>query len=182
LGGWGKHFRLVAREIVSRRRSRGPAEKARGRSRRSRDTDWAHVGLGPHRDPRARRPSASSQARRSQSGDPVEDAPEQLLRHRHLRHLEDDVTPVRHLWVRALVRLLKFSPIDRRSPGTGQIAIRSISSSVIWSVVRSYSFVVRGDSCAAICCACSRVPPFWLSVNSGQWPVHSDQCIGDADR
>src|ERR1700730_6011053 len=41
-----------------------------------------------------------------------------------------------------------------------QIAILSTSSSVISSPVRSYSFVVRGDSCAAMSCAFSIVPPF----------------------
>src|SRR5262249_31088540 len=40
-----------------------------------------------------------------------------------------------------------------------QMTIRSISSSVIVSRVRSYSFVVFGEPSAAICCACSRVPP-----------------------
>ena len=38
--------------------------------------------------------------------------------------------------------------------------MRSISSSEMVSDVRSYSFVVLGDAWAAICCACSRVPPF----------------------
>src|SRR6516165_4092512 len=38
--------------------------------------------------------------------------------------------------------------------------IFSISSSVSWSSVRSYSFVVRGLSCAAIFWAVSRVPLF----------------------
>jgi len=43
-GSWVKRFSLVAQEVGSPRRSSGPAETARGRSRRSRDTDWAHVG------------------------------------------------------------------------------------------------------------------------------------------
>ena len=38
--------------------------------------------------------------------------------------------------------------------------MRSISSSVILSAVRSYSFVVFGDEWPAIRCACSSVPPF----------------------
>ena len=38
--------------------------------------------------------------------------------------------------------------------------IRSTSLSVISSFVRSYSFVVRGDSCPAICWACSSRPSF----------------------
>ena len=38
--------------------------------------------------------------------------------------------------------------------------MRSISSTVTVSAVRSYSFVVFGDPCPAICWACSRVPPF----------------------
>jgi hypothetical protein len=38
------------------------------------------------------------------------------------------------------------------------IAIRSTSSSVISSPVRSYSFVVRGDSCAAIVLALNDGP------------------------
>jgi hypothetical protein len=38
--------------------------------------------------------------------------------------------------------------------------IRSTSLSVISSFVRSYSFVVRGDSCPAICRACSSRPSF----------------------
>ncbi len=37
--------------------------------------------------------------------------------------------------------------------------MRSISSSVTVSAVRSYSFVVFGDAWPAICCACSSVPP-----------------------
>ena len=41
-----------------------------------------------------------------------------------------------------------------------QITMRSISSTVTVSAVRSYSFVVLGDACPAICWACSRVPPF----------------------
>ena len=41
-----------------------------------------------------------------------------------------------------------------------QITMRSISSSVTVSAVRSYSFVVLGDAWPAICCACSSVPPF----------------------
>jgi len=40
-----------------------------------------------------------------------------------------------------------------------QILIRSTSSSVIASLVRSYSLVVRGLSCAAIACAFSSDPP-----------------------
>src|SRR5216683_2657206 len=51
---------------------------------------------------------------------------------------------------------------DSPTPLRDQILIRSTSSSEIWSSVRSYSFVVRGDSCAAICCACSSVPPFCM--------------------
>jgi hypothetical protein len=42
----------------------------------------------------------------------------------------------------------------------GEITILSTSSSVISSLVRSYSFVVRGDSCAAMVWAFSMVPPF----------------------
>ena len=38
--------------------------------------------------------------------------------------------------------------------------MRSISSSVTVSAVRSYSFVVLGDAWPAICWACSSVPPF----------------------
>jgi hypothetical protein len=38
--------------------------------------------------------------------------------------------------------------------------IRSTSLSVISSFVRSYSLVVRGDSCPAICWACSSRPSF----------------------
>ena len=38
--------------------------------------------------------------------------------------------------------------------------MRSISSNVIVSAVRSYSFVVFGDACPAIRWACSSVPPF----------------------
>ena len=38
--------------------------------------------------------------------------------------------------------------------------MRSISSSVTVSAVRSYSFVVLGDAWPAICCPCSSVPPF----------------------
>ena len=38
--------------------------------------------------------------------------------------------------------------------------MRSISSTVTVSAVRSYSFVVVGDACPAICCACFSVPPF----------------------
>jgi len=38
--------------------------------------------------------------------------------------------------------------------------MRSTSLSVISSFVRSYSFVVRGDSCPAICWACSSHPSF----------------------
>ena len=56
---------------------------------------------------------------------------------------------------------------DRRAchPGRGafasrQITMRSISSSVTVSAVRSYSFVVLGDAWPAICWACSSVPPF----------------------
>src|SRR6516225_4846942 len=48
----------------------------------------------------------------------------------------------------------------RRLTGTLQIAIRSISSSEISSCRRSYSFVVRGDSWLAICCATSSLPLF----------------------
>ena len=35
-----------------------------------------------------------------------------------------------------------------------------VSSSETASAVRSYSFVVFGDACPAIRCACSSVPPF----------------------
>src|SRR5271165_2213056 len=38
--------------------------------------------------------------------------------------------------------------------------IRSTSLNVISSFVRSYSLVVRGDSCPAICWACSSRPSF----------------------
>ena len=53
----------------------------------------------------------------------------------------------------------------RRPPRPGafasrQITMRSISSSVTVSAVRSYSFVVLGDAWPAICWACSSVPPF----------------------
>ena len=41
-----------------------------------------------------------------------------------------------------------------------QITMRSISSSMTVSAVRSYSFVVLGDAWPAICWACSSVPPF----------------------
>ena len=41
-----------------------------------------------------------------------------------------------------------------------QIAIRSTSSKLTSSPRLSYSPVVRDDSCAAICCATSRRPPF----------------------
>ena len=38
-----------------------------------------------------------------------------------------------------------------------QIAIRAISSSVSLPLVRSQTLVIRGDSCAAVCCAFSIV-------------------------
>ena len=41
-----------------------------------------------------------------------------------------------------------------------QITMRSVSSTVTVSAVRSQSFVVLGDACPAVCCACSRVLPF----------------------
>ena len=40
-----------------------------------------------------------------------------------------------------------------------QMRIRSISSNVISSLVRSYSFVVLGDAWAAMRWACSKAPP-----------------------
>ena len=38
--------------------------------------------------------------------------------------------------------------------------MRSISSTLIVPAVRTWSFVVFGDACPTICCACSSVPPF----------------------
>ena len=49
---------------------------------------------------------------------------------------------------------------DNRPGASRQITMRSISSSVTVSAVRSYSFVVLGDAWPAICCAYSSVPPF----------------------
>src|ERR1022692_147241 len=49
-----------------------------------------------------------------------------------------------------------------------QMSIRSTSSSEISSPRRSYRPVVRADSCAAICCATSSLPPFFqVRGNSG---------------
>src|SRR5450631_2888193 len=48
----------------------------------------------------------------------------------------------------------------RAPPESNQINILSTSSTATSSSHRSYSAVVRGDSCAAICCANSRRPPF----------------------
>ena len=50
--------------------------------------------------------------------------------------------------------------LDRIRPFECHSRIRSTSLSVISSFVRSYSLVVRGDSCPAICWACSSRPSF----------------------
>ena len=51
----------------------------------------------------------------------------------------------------------------------GQTVIRSTSSSVISSPVRSYSFVVRGISCA-MSCAFSSVRPKTMAADTGLQP------------
>ena len=51
------------------------------------------------------------------------------------------------------------SGATKKTGESGQIAIRSTSSSVISSSARSKSLVVRGDSCAAMASAFSIVPP-----------------------
>ena len=53
----------------------------------------------------------------------------------------------------------QLSPVPEPPDGRRYTAIRSISSSVISSLVRSYSLVVLGLSWQAIRWACSSVPP-----------------------
>ena len=76
------------------------------------------------------------------------------------RRKEPDALSPRGVPVASAAATLDTAAGDRpASRGLRSITMRSISSSVIASAVRSYSFVVFGDAWAAIRCACSSVPP-----------------------
>ncbi len=89
-----------------------------------------------------------------------------LLRQVHVMEGFDAVLAVRAVQVLAdalLQRLFNsveaFGALGELGSLAGQVQ-RDLAPVEFAELVRSYNFVVRGDSCAAIACALSIVPPF----------------------
>ena len=73
----------------------------------------------------------------------------------------ETLKPTIHTIAKVCIAPMSLCDSNSRTPKRNyRNIIRSTSSSVTSSVVRSYNFVVRGLSCAAISCAFSNVPLF----------------------